>query len=235
MKTCSVLFVLLATLGLPSTLHAQSLADVARQEAARRKTVTQPSKVYTNADVKPDTLSRPQSLISTPTAQRQDSTAPIDDNADDSHGANFCKDCERDAKGRIQRSEAAKREFQRHTGFPNGRPGWIVDHIVALACGGSDDPSNMQWQTKAESDAKDKTERVDCRSDQIAPVAPATNVILWPVQQQPIIVIPLGPTCGVNTPREQAMANAISGAGFGTAGSGQPCDDPTPQPTPGGK
>jgi hypothetical protein len=32
--------------------QAQSLADVARQEQARRKTVKRPTKVYTNADVK---------------------------------------------------------------------------------------------------------------------------------------------------------------------------------------
>jgi hypothetical protein len=27
------------------------------------------------------------------------------------------------------------------------RTGWVVDHITPLACGGADDPSNMQWQT----------------------------------------------------------------------------------------
>ncbi len=33
-------------------------------------------------------------------------------------------------------------------------PGWIVGYIRPLACGGHDDPSNMQWQTPAA--AKDK-------------------------------------------------------------------------------
>ena len=37
----------------------------------------------------------------------------------------------RDANGRIVRSEAAKREFMRRTGFPHGRPGYVVDHIIA--------------------------------------------------------------------------------------------------------
>ena len=37
-----------------------------------------------------------------------------------------------------------------------------VDHIVPLACGGSDSPSNMQWQTKAAAAAKDKVERRGC-------------------------------------------------------------------------
>lgn len=37
--------------------------------------------------------------------------------------------------------------------------GYVVDHIVPLACGGVDDPSNMQWQTVDEGKAKDKWER----------------------------------------------------------------------------
>lgn len=51
----------------------------------------------------------------------------------------------------------------RQSGYPNGRPGYVVDHIVALACGGSDTPSNMQWQTKAAAKAKDRYERRGCR------------------------------------------------------------------------
>lgn len=69
----------------------------------------------------------------------------------------------RDAKGRIQRSDAARHAFARHTGYPNGRPGYIIDHIIPLACGGADAPSNMQWQTTADAKAKDRTERVGCR------------------------------------------------------------------------
>jgi hypothetical protein len=38
---------------LPLGAQAQSLADVARAEEARRKTVKQPAKVYTNDDLKP--------------------------------------------------------------------------------------------------------------------------------------------------------------------------------------
>ena len=69
----------------------------------------------------------------------------------------------RDDKGRIQRSDAARHAFARQTGYPKGRPGYVIDHIIPLACGGSDTPSNMQWQTIAAAKAKDKTERRGCR------------------------------------------------------------------------
>lgn len=66
-------------------------------------------------------------------------------------------------RARIQRSDAARHAFARQTGYPNGRPGYVIDHIVPLACGGADTPSNMQWQSAAAAKAKDKTERVGCR------------------------------------------------------------------------
>ena len=68
----------------------------------------------------------------------------------------------RKAREYLERSEAAKRRFMRQTGFPHGRPGYIIDHIIPLACGGPDNPSNMQWQTVAEAKAKDKIERRAC-------------------------------------------------------------------------
>jgi hypothetical protein len=72
-----------------------------------------------------------------------------------------------DASGRnrrIQRSEAAKRDFERQSGHTGGWPGHVVGHIVPLACGGADDPSNMQWQTIADGKAKDRVERQGCSS-----------------------------------------------------------------------
>jgi hypothetical protein len=71
----------------------------------------------------------------------------------------------RDSHGRIKRSNAAKDAFKREqpcpsTGKPSGScPGYVIDHVKPLECGGADDPSNMQWQTIAEGKAKDKTER----------------------------------------------------------------------------
>src|SRR5882672_2562901 len=73
--------------------------------------------------------------------------------------ATKCESCPRDAHGKIQRSEVAKQDFMKQTGYPNGRPGYVVDHITPLAKGGKDVPSNMQWQTIAAARAKDKVER----------------------------------------------------------------------------
>jgi hypothetical protein len=60
------------------------------------------------------------------------------------------------------RHSATARQFMKDTGYPNGRPGWIVDHIVPLCAGGADTPTNMQWQTKADSLKKDAFERQLC-------------------------------------------------------------------------
>lgn len=72
------------------------------------------------------------------------------------------------AQARIHRDHKAVAEFKREnpcpaTGKPRGAcPGYVVDHVIALACGGPDKPFNMQWQTKADAKAKDKWERVGC-------------------------------------------------------------------------
>lgn len=65
---------------------------------------------------------------------------------------------------KTHRDPAARAEFQRlHPCPANGErrgpcPGYVVDHIRALACGGADTPDNMQWQTVAEGKAKDRWE-----------------------------------------------------------------------------
>src|SRR5690242_9399789 len=64
---------------------------------------------------------------------------------------------------REHRSSKAKHEFEAMTGHPHGWRGHVVDHIVPLACGGADAPSNMQWQTIADGKAKDKWERRGCK------------------------------------------------------------------------
>jgi hypothetical protein len=75
---------------------------------------------------------------------------------------------QRDSHGRIRRSTAAKNAFKHDhpcpaTGRNSGScPGYVIDHVNPLECGGADAPSNMHWQTIADGKAKDKTERY-CR------------------------------------------------------------------------
>ncbi len=67
------------------------------------------------------------------------------------------------------RSQKAKNRFKLShpcpaTGLEYGAcPGYIIDHVIALDCGGIDDPSNMQWQTISEAKSKDKWERKACQ------------------------------------------------------------------------
>ena len=73
----------------------------------------------------------------------------------------------RNAQGRIARSATAKRQFEAShpcptTGRTGACPGYVVDHIKPLACGGADSPNNMQWQSVAAAKAKDKWERAGC-------------------------------------------------------------------------
>jgi hypothetical protein len=71
---------------------------------------------------------------------------------------------------RIVRSAAARRAFRKMnpcpgTGMVKGPcRGYVIDHIMPLACGGEDAPSNMQWQTAQEAKAKDAVERKNCGS-----------------------------------------------------------------------
>ena len=61
------------------------------------------------------------------------------------------------------RSSAAKTQFMRETGYRNGRPGYVVAYRKPLACGGTEDISNLQWLTLAEAKTKEKSERNGCK------------------------------------------------------------------------
>jgi hypothetical protein len=74
----------------------------------------------------------------------------------------------RSSHSRYHRSAAARSAFKRmhpcpSTGLDHGCcPGYVIDHINPLECGGADAPFNMQWQTIAEGKAKDRWEG-NCR------------------------------------------------------------------------
>jgi len=56
------------------------------------------------------------------------------------------------------RNPAVKHKFDVQNGYPNGRKGYVVDHICALAQGGLDTTTNMQYQTIEEGKKKDLIE-----------------------------------------------------------------------------
>ena len=66
-------------------------------------------------------------------------------------------------KGGTSAQSVAKTQYMRETGYRDGRPGYVVAYRKPLACGGADDPSNLQWLTVAEAKAKDKTDRQGCK------------------------------------------------------------------------
>jgi hypothetical protein len=78
------------------------------------------------------------------------------------HATSRCSGCLRTPKGRIKRSEAAVARFKRDSGYPHGRKGYVIDHIVPLCAGGADEPANMQWQTVEQAKVKDQQERLQC-------------------------------------------------------------------------
>jgi len=86
----------------------------------------------------------------------------------------------RDKNGRIKRSRAVLRKFQKihpcpSTGLTTGKcPGWSLDHVYSLACGGVDDIINLQWmpyaiKTCKQPYCKDRYERKIIHHDYIVP------------------------------------------------------------------
>lgn len=82
----------------------------------------------------------------------------------------YCGAVERYSDGSIKRSQAVLTAFQKihpcpSTGLTTGAcPGWALDHVVPLACGGCDAVFNLQWLPDAgkscgEPYCKDRYER----------------------------------------------------------------------------
>lgn len=69
----------------------------------------------------------------------------------------------------VERSGAARAAFQRNSPCPaNGHlrgpcPGYQVDHIIPLKCGGPDYMDNMQWLTIEDHKIKTASESLKCR------------------------------------------------------------------------
>ncbi|WP_228479215.1 HNH endonuclease signature motif containing protein [Flavobacterium soyangense] len=90
--------------------------------------------------------------------QTYSSTTTVTEVPKFNNDANYNYVIKRDSKGKIKRSQSAKNDFKKQTGYPKGRSGYVIDHIKPLKEGGCDCPENMQWQTIADGKAKDKWE-----------------------------------------------------------------------------
>ncbi len=53
-----------------------------------------------------------------------------------------------------KRINGARAEFMRSSGFPDGRPGYVIAYLVPLRKGGEDSASNMEWKLKEDPKAK---------------------------------------------------------------------------------
>lgn len=51
-----------------------------------------------------------------------------------------------------------KTKFKKRSGFPHGRPGYVIDYIQPLKHGGAAKAYNMQWLPKAAAKTKHKLE-----------------------------------------------------------------------------
>jgi 5-methylcytosine-specific restriction endonuclease McrA len=72
--------------------------------------------------------------------------------------------CEAAARSAKARAEFVKAHPCPATGKTKGAcPGYQVDHITPLKCGGADSPNNMQWLTVSAHKAKTKSQAKMCQ------------------------------------------------------------------------
>lgn len=64
--------------------------------------------------------------------------------------------------------------------------GYVIDRIIPVACGGAEEPANMQWQTLAEAREKDRWEKIGCRPGRkLVLPTPAVDADVFPMQEVP--------------------------------------------------
>ena len=64
--------------------------------------------------------------------------------------------------------------------------GYVIDRVIPVACGGAEEPSNMQWQTLAEAREKDRWEKIGCRPGRkLVLPTPAVDAEVFPMQEVP--------------------------------------------------
>jgi 5-methylcytosine-specific restriction endonuclease McrA len=153
MKRLLAVAALVLALAIPSFTVATATSHTSKPSTSTKKVYVEGCYRKDGTHVAPHYRSAPESTGSSTSKKSSGSTSSTKGR----------KTCPRDEHGKIKRNEAAKKSLMKQTGYPNGRPGYVVDHIIPLECGGVDDPSNMQWQTVDDAKAKDKAEG-NCRN-----------------------------------------------------------------------
>ena len=65
----------------------------------------------------------------------------------------------RQKNSKDEKPPSARDEFMRKTGYPKGRPGYVIEYIIPFSKGGTDTSVNMRWKEKAPSKAKDGSDK----------------------------------------------------------------------------
>jgi hypothetical protein len=141
---------------LPLEAAAQSLADVARAEAERRKNVTAPGKVYSNDQLKPDPFAQRQTSEE-PAAASAEGAPPPPPTADDAPEGTAAP--ARDQAYWRQRITAARNDLQRSRMFAEA----LQSRINALTTDfiNRDDPAQRARIAEERDKAIDELERVN--------------------------------------------------------------------------
>jgi hypothetical protein len=61
----------------------------------------------------------------------------------------------------------------------------VIDRVIPPACGGAEDPANMQWKTIAQAKEKARWERIGCRAGRKLVLPQAATVVTeaFPLEQ----------------------------------------------------
>ena len=159
-KLLGLLFCLLFSIGILSAQHLKKNGTPDRRYKESGSTYSSPSvtsksySTYSNTTKQKKSVTPSKSYKSNKSQYSQSSYSPPRSKSKTTNKYTVA----RDKNGKIKRSESPKHDFMKQTGYPKGRHGYVVDHIVPLKKGGCDCPANMQWQTIKAAKEKDKWE-----------------------------------------------------------------------------
>ena len=128
----------------PATPTAKEGTQLAKNDHAVPATPT--GNVATHASRTDHTVPATPTLKDVPHVKAADGYDPAAPTVLESTKANACPGGGAPMPLHVKRSQAARTDFMRNSGYPDGRKGYTVTYFTPLECGGSDTPDNMQWQ-----------------------------------------------------------------------------------------